>query len=103
MSRTMPSTNDIVSLTIMLVMSVALVAAQASATDYQAAVSDMEQTEVVAVQEPELPLKAPLNAHFDITPLAISIDASAESCCSMTIEIVNHAWQRTSVGPASRH
>ena len=78
MSRTMPSTNDIVSLTIMLLLSVALVAAQASATDHQAAVSDMEQAEIIAVQEPELPLKARLNAHFDITPLAISIDATAE-------------------------
>ena len=78
MSRTMPSMNDIVSLSIMLLMIVALVAAQASATDYQAAVSDMEQAEVFAVQEPELPLKARMTAHFDITPLAISIDASAE-------------------------
>ena len=78
MSRTMPSMNEIISLTVMLLMTVALVAAQASATDYQAAVSDMEQAEVFAVQEREPPLKARLNAHFDITPLAISIDASAE-------------------------
>ncbi len=78
MSRTMPSINDIVSLTIMLLMIIALVAAQASATDYQAAVSNMERSEVFAVQESELPLKARMNAHFHITPLAISIDASAE-------------------------
>ena len=78
MSKTMPSKNDIVSLTIMLLMIIALVAAQASATDYQAAVSNMERSEVFAVQESELPLKARMNAHFDITPLAISIDASAE-------------------------
>ena len=78
MSRTMPSMNTIFSLTIMLLMTVALVAAQASATDYQAAVSDMERAEVFAVQESELPLKVRMNAHFDITPLAISIDASAE-------------------------
>ena len=78
MSRTMPSMNEIISLTIMLLMTVALVAAQASATDYQAAVSDMGQVEVFAVQEREPALKARLNAHFDITPLAISIDASAE-------------------------
>ena len=78
MSKTMPSMNDIVSLTIMLLMIIALVAAQAGATDYQAAVSHMEQAEVVAAQESELPLKARMNAHFDITPLAISIDASAE-------------------------
>ena len=68
MSKTMPSMNDIVSLTIMLLMIIALVAAQAGATDYQAAVSHMEQAEVVAAQESELPLKARMNAHFDITP-----------------------------------
>ena len=78
MSKTMPSINDIVSLTIMLLLIVALVAAQASATDYKAAVANMEQAEVVAAQESELPLKARLHAQFDITPLAISIDASAE-------------------------
>ena len=78
MSITMPSKNDIASLTIMLLMIVALVAAQANATDYRAAVSNMEQAEVVAGQESELPLKARVRAHFDITPLAISIDASAE-------------------------
>ena len=78
MSITMPSKNDIASLTIMLLMIVALVAAQANATDYKAAVSNMEQAEVIAGQESELPLKARMHAHFDITPLAISIDASAE-------------------------
>jgi len=75
MSKTMPSTNDIVSLTIMLLLSVALVAAQASAADYQAAVSKLERSEVVVVQASELPPKAHISAHFDITPLAISIDA----------------------------
>ncbi len=78
MPRTMPSMNEIVSLTIMLLMIIALVAAQASATDYQAAVSNMERSEVFAVQESEIPLKARMSAHFDITPLEISIDASAE-------------------------
>jgi hypothetical protein len=78
MSKTLLSKNDIVSLTIMLLMTIALVAAQASATDYQAAVSNMERPEVVAVQESEMPVKARLEAHFDIKPLAISIDASAE-------------------------
>ena len=78
MSKIMPSINDIVSLTIMLLLIVALVAAQASAADYKAAVANMEQAEVVAGQESELPLKARMHAHFDITPLAISIDASAE-------------------------
>ena len=78
MSKTMPSKNDIVSLTIMLLMIIALVAAQASATEYQAAVSNMERPEVFTVQEFEIPLKARMNAHFDISTLAISIDASAE-------------------------
>ena len=78
MSKTLLSKNDIVSLTIMLLMTIALVAAQASATDYQAAVSNMERPEVFAVQESEIPVKARLEAHFDIKPLAISIDASAE-------------------------
>ena len=53
MSRTMPSINDIVSLTTMLLLIVALVAAQAGATDYQSAVSDMERAEVVAVPASE--------------------------------------------------
>ena len=78
MSKTMPSINDVVSLTIMLLLIVALVAAQASATDYKVAVANMEQAEVVAGPESELPLKARLHAHFDIAPLAISIDASAD-------------------------
>lgn len=78
MSKTMPAINDIVSLTIMLLLIVALVAAQAGAADYQAAVASMERTEAIATVEPVLPLKARVNAHFDIQPLAISIDASAE-------------------------
>jgi hypothetical protein len=78
MSKTLLTKNDVVSLTIMLLMTIALVAAQASATDYQAAVSNMERVEVIAVQEAEIPVKARLEAHFDIEPLAISIDASAE-------------------------
>jgi hypothetical protein len=78
MSKTMPAINDIVSLTIMLLLIVALVAAQAGATDYQAAVANMERAEAIAAGEPALPLKARMNAHFDIKPLTISIDASAE-------------------------
>jgi hypothetical protein len=78
MSKTMPAINDIVSLTIMLLLIVALVAAQAGAADYQAAVASMERTEAIAEEELALPLKARVNAHFDIKPLAISIDASAE-------------------------
>ncbi|MGB5510703.1 MAG: hypothetical protein WBM87_03240 [Woeseiaceae bacterium] len=78
MSKTMPAINDVVSLTIMLLMIIALVAAQAGAADYQVAVSSIERAEAVAAQERTHPLRASLNAHFDITPLAISIDASAE-------------------------
>ena len=78
MSKTMPAINDIVSLAIMLLLIIALVAAQASAADYQAAVSNLERAEAIAAQERALPLKARMNAHFDIKSLAISIDASAE-------------------------
>ncbi len=79
MSKTMPSVNDVISLTIMTLMIIALVAAQAGAADYQAAVSHLQQAESVAVQEAEIPLKARLSAHFNVTtPLTISIDASAE-------------------------
>jgi len=78
MSKTMPAINDIVSLTIMLLLIVALVAAQAGAADYQAAVASIERTEAIAAEEHALPLKARVNAHFDIETLAISIDASAE-------------------------
>jgi hypothetical protein len=71
------SINDIVSLGVMLLMMVALIAAQANATDYQAAVSEMAETGGYGYEDAVLPLNASINARFDTSTLTISIDASA--------------------------
>jgi len=78
MSRTMFSINDIVSLSVMFLMIIALVASQANATDYQAAVSEMAATAGSGYEETAQPLKARIDARFDAATLSISIDASAE-------------------------
>ena len=78
MTRRIFSMNDIVSLGVMLLMAVALVAAQANATDYQAAVSEMAETGGYGYEDTVLPLNARVNARFDAATLTISIDASAE-------------------------
>ena len=78
MSKTIFSINDLVSLTVMFLMIVALVAAQANATDYQAAVSEMTELAGPAYEEPALPLTAHVRAQLDAAALTISIDASAE-------------------------
>ena len=77
MTRRIFSINDIVSLGVMLLMAVALVAAQANATDYEAAVSEMAETGGYGYENAVLPLNARINARFDAAALTISIDASA--------------------------
>jgi hypothetical protein len=78
MTRKMFSINDIISLGVMLLMMVALIAAQANATDYQAAVSEMAETGGYGYENAVLPLNARINARFDAAAITISIDVSAE-------------------------
>lgn len=78
MPRRIFSTNDVVSLGVMLLMIIALIAAQANATDYQAAVSEMAETGGYGYEDAVLPLNARISARFDAAALTISIDASAE-------------------------
>jgi hypothetical protein len=72
------SINDVVSLSVMLLMIVALVSAQANATDYRAAVAEMAETSGYGYENAVLPLNARFNARFDAAALTISIDASTE-------------------------
>jgi hypothetical protein len=78
MSKAMLSINDLISLTVMFLMIVALVAAQANATDYQEAVAEITETVSTGYEAPALPLQARVKAQFDAADLTISIDASAE-------------------------
>lgn len=78
MTRRMFSMNDVISLSVMLLMIIALVAAQANATDYQAAVSEMAETGGYGYENGVLPLNARILARFDAAALTITIDASAE-------------------------
>ena len=78
MTRRIFSINDVVSLSVMLLMTVALVAAQASATDYQAAVTEVSETGGYGYEDAMLPLNARISAQFDASSIRISIDASAE-------------------------
>ena len=78
MTRKLFPINDLVSLSVMLLMIVALVAAQANASVYQAAVAEITDRAGSGYEQSVLPLKARMNARFDATNLTISIDASAE-------------------------
>ena len=78
MTRRMFSVNDIVSISVMMLMTVALVAAQANATVYQAAVAEIAETGGYGYENAVLPLNARINARFDTAALTISIDASTE-------------------------
>ena len=75
MAKPVPYLNEIVSLSFMLLMIIALVAGQADATDHdQLRLSEATVTE----QAPEAPFTATIRADIDGMPLRISIDASAE-------------------------
>ena len=78
MTRRIFSINDVVSLSVMLLMIVALVAAQANATDYQAAVTEMAENPGFGHEDTLRPFNARVNARFDAATLTISIDASGE-------------------------
>jgi len=74
MLKQIPYLNEIVSLTLMLLMVMALVAGQAGAAVQHQANS---RTEVTSVDE-HAPFRTTIRAHFDGEPLTISIDATAE-------------------------
>ena len=78
MTTKMFSINELVSFSVMLLMIIALVAAQANATDYQAAVSGIAEPAGASYEETVPPLRAHVNARFDAAAVTISIDASAE-------------------------
>ncbi len=73
MSKPVPYLNEIVSLTVMLLMIIALVAGQADATAHEA----LREATVVP-EAAEAPFHATIRADIDGMPLTISIDASAE-------------------------
>ncbi len=74
MSRQLPYLNEILSLTLMLLMVMALVAGQAGATVQEEASAGA----VVIADEERAPFRTTIRAHFDGEPLTISIDATAE-------------------------
>ena len=75
MPKPVPYLNEIVSLSVMLLMIIALVAGQADATDHvQLSAPDAAVTEEAS----DAPFSATIHADIDGMPLRISIDASAE-------------------------
>ena len=75
MTKPVPYLNEIVSLTVMLLMIIALVAGQAEAT---AGEEPRARGVPAAEQRSEAPFNATIRAEIDGKPLTISIDASAE-------------------------
>ncbi|MCP4332452.1 MAG: hypothetical protein GY785_07325 [Gammaproteobacteria bacterium] len=78
MSKPIPYINEIVSLTIMLLMVVALVAGQADATIHEQIRADADFREAIVVEEADAPFRTTIEAHIGGLPLTISIDAEAE-------------------------
>lgn len=74
MSRQTPYLNEIVGLTVMLLMVMALVAGQAGATVQD----EVDAGTVVIADEERAPFRTTIRARFDGEPLTISIDATAE-------------------------
>jgi hypothetical protein len=75
MSKTIPYINEIVSLTVMLLMIVALVAGQADATIQEEVRAGAAFAEGEVMGEVKVPFRATITAHIDGQPLTISIDA----------------------------
>ena len=78
MSKTIPYINEIVSLTVMLLMVVALVAGQADATIHEESRVGAALAEKEVAAEVNAPFRTTIKAHIDGQPLTISIDAVAE-------------------------
>jgi len=78
MSKSVPYINEFVSISVLLLMVVALVAGEADATIHE---QDRVRGEIAAadvVEEASAPFKTTIRAHIDGHPLTISIDAVAE-------------------------
>jgi len=78
MSKQVPYINEIVSLTIMLLMVVALVAGQADAKIHEQIRADADFKEAIVIDEADAPSRVMIKAHIDGLPMTISIDAEAE-------------------------
>jgi len=77
MLKTLPYLNEIVSLSVMLLMIVALVAGQADAKIHEQARHDAAAARTDLTDKTDMPFKAIIKAHIDGQPLTISIDAEA--------------------------
>ena len=78
MAKSVPYINEIVSLTILLLMALALVAGQADARIPNGAGAINAVPEVNGVEEASAPFRTTIKAHIGGHPLTISIDAVAE-------------------------
>ena len=78
MPKTLPYLNEIVSLSVMLLMIIALVAGQADAKSHEQARYDAAAARTDLTNKTDMPFKAIIKAHIDGQPLTISIDAEAE-------------------------
>ena len=75
MPKPVPYLNEIVSLSLMLLMIIALVAGRAEATAHE----QLRAPHATVTEEvPDRPFSATIRADIDGAPLRISIDASAE-------------------------
>lgn len=78
MLKPLPYLNEIVSLTVMLLMIIALVAGQANAKSHEKAHFDAAAARADLTDPMDIPFKTIIRAHIDGQPLSISIDAEAE-------------------------
>lgn len=78
MLKPLPFLNEIVSLTVMLLMIIALVAGQANAKSHEQARFDAAAARTDLRVQTDMPFKTIIRAHIDGQPLTISIDAEAE-------------------------
>jgi hypothetical protein len=78
MLKPLPYLNEIVSLTVMLLMIIALVAGQADAKSHEQARFEAAAAKTVLADRTDMPFKTIIRAHIDGQPLTIAIDAEAE-------------------------
>jgi len=78
MSKSAPYINELVGLTVMLLMVVALVAGQADARAHEAVRADFDIVEARVLENADVPIRTTIKAHIGSQPLTISIDAVAE-------------------------
>jgi len=78
MTRSVPYINEIFSITILLLMALALVAGQADARIHEESKARAGVAVVGGLEEVNAPFRTTIKAHIDGHPLTISIDAVAE-------------------------